>query len=77
MYPGQSETWWPESSFESDRMVIGSGIPGDKQSAELCARCCNIGYTQALEDVVNLFKENGIEVAALVAKLLMPPVYKP
>ncbi len=58
--PSGEATWWPISSNSEDEMVIGDGIPGDKQSAELCARCCRIAYEQALEDVNRLLKEKGI-----------------
>jgi len=71
MWPNdKKEVWWPESSYKEDSMVIGDGIPGDKESAELCARCCNIAYTQALHDIRRLFKEHGIDVSTFVSELI-------
>ena len=53
-------------------MVIGDGIPGDKKTAELCARCCNIAYEQALDDVVELLESRGLDVSKALEELIMP-----
>ncbi len=66
------EAWWPESSHPEDSMVIGDGIPGDKKTAELCARCCNIAYEQALEDVTTLLAGKGLDVSKALAALILP-----
>lgn len=63
------DIWWPVSSNPDDNMVIGDQIPGDKQSAELCARCCNIAYRHAMEDVLALFKESGMNIEKFLKKL--------
>lgn len=62
------DVWWPESSA-GDGMVIGDQIPGDEATAELCARCCNVAYKHALEDVLALLKEQGIDVSKALASL--------
>ncbi len=61
--------WWPESSRD-DRMVIGDGIPGDRESARLCARCCNIAYKQAIEDFAILLRERDIYPDKMIKILL-------
>lgn len=61
--------WWPVSSHQEDDMVIGDGIPGDQKSAELCARCCNIAYGQALDDVRALFLEKGMDFSRALQTL--------
>jgi hypothetical protein len=67
LFPEQKEkVWWPVSSDENDNMVIGDGIPGDKKTAELCARCCNIAYGQALEDIEQYFLSKGIDISKLL-----------
>jgi len=66
----QRVVWWPESSYESDTMVIGDRIPGDQKTAELCARCCNIAYRHALDDIQALFKQHGMDASALIMELV-------
>jgi len=71
MYPeAVTKVWWPESSNEENSMVIGGYIPGDKETAELCARCCNIAYEQALEDVVSLLLKRGLDVSKALNELI-------
>lgn len=61
-----TDVWWPVSSNAEDPMVIGDGIPGDKKSAELMARCCNIAYKQALEDVKGRLLAIGVDASELI-----------
>jgi hypothetical protein len=61
--------YWPTNSREGNKMVIGDGIPGDEDTAALCARCCNIAYGQALDDVEELLRESGIDGTRLLKKL--------
>ena len=67
---GRPGVWWPVCSNPDDDMVIGDGIPGDKESAELCARCCNIAYDQAISDVKKRLKTIGLNANALLDSLL-------
>ena len=60
-----ASTYWPASSDEHDNTVIGDGNPGDRKSAELCVRCCNIAYRHAIEDVVAKLAEMGVDIPAL------------
>lgn len=61
--------YWPVNSRSDDEMVIGDQIPGDKKTAEICARCCNIAYRQALEDVEELLKNCHIDGKTLLESL--------
>ena len=45
-------TWWPITSNRSDSMIVGDGIPGDKQTTEFAVRCCNIVYEQAVDETL-------------------------
>jgi hypothetical protein len=54
-----TEFWWPVSSSPEDEMIVGDAVPGDKVSAEFAARCCNIVYVTAVEEVLALINESA------------------
>ncbi len=56
-------TYWPVTSNRSDNIIVGDGIlggegsPDNKPIMEFTARCCNIVYEYALDDMSKELEE--------------------